>query len=62
MKKREKPEIKIIYRYTNPQTIEGRKKAEQGVNRAYDILFEEVVRRGLAKSSKKSKIENLTLI
>ncbi len=45
MKKKDKPEMKVTYTYVEPKTEEERMIQESNVSRAYDILFDETLRR-----------------
>ena len=39
------PEMKVTYTYVEPKTEEERKIQEDNVSKAYDILFDETLRR-----------------
>ncbi len=49
---KKKPEPKVIYVYQEPKTKEEAMLAEAGLQRAYDILFEETEKRILARKDK----------
>ena len=52
MKKKDKPEMKLTYTYAEPKTDEERMIQESNVSRAYDILFDETLRRLKEKDPK----------
>ena len=45
MKRNEKPDMKIEYVYVKPKTKEEAEEAERRLIAAYDILFDETLRR-----------------
>lgn len=45
MKKKNRPEMKITYRYIKPKTEEEAEEAKQRLIAAYDILFDATLKR-----------------
>jgi hypothetical protein len=44
------PAPELVYKYVEPKTEEERQRAQESLNRAFNVVFEEMRRRGLLKS------------
>lgn len=49
-KPKKKPEMKVVYHYVKPENEEEAKEQARKVSAAYDIIFEETIKR-MEKSS-----------